>query len=45
NKHTIFGEVADQASRDVVDKIATVATGPGDRPVEPVIIESVVIED
>jgi peptidyl-prolyl cis-trans isomerase A (cyclophilin A) len=45
NKHTIFGEVADQASRDVVDKIATVATGPGDRPLEPVVIESVVIED
>ena len=44
NKHTIFGEVADQASRDVVDKIATVATGPGDRPLEPVVIESVVIE-
>ena len=43
-KHTIFGEVADQASRDIVDKIATVATGPGDRPLEPVIIESVVIE-
>lgn len=44
NKHTIFGEVADQASRDIVDKIATVATGPGDRPLEPVVIESVVIE-
>ena len=44
NKHTIFGEVADQASRDVVDKIATVATGLGDRPLEPVIIESVVVE-
>ena len=43
-KHTIFGEVADQASRDIVDKIATVATGPGDRPLEPVVIESVVIE-
>ena len=40
-KHTIFGEVADQASRDVVDAIATTATGPGDRPVEPVVIESV----
>jgi peptidyl-prolyl cis-trans isomerase A (cyclophilin A) len=26
-KHTIFGEVADQASRDVVDKIGAVATG------------------
>jgi peptidyl-prolyl cis-trans isomerase A (cyclophilin A) len=40
-KHTIFGEVADQASRDVVDAIATTAVGPGDRPVEPVVIESV----
>jgi len=43
-KHTIFGEVADQASRDVVDAIATTATGPMDRPVEPVVIESVTIE-
>ena len=40
-KHTILGEVADQAGRDVVDAIATTATGPGDRPVEPVVIESV----
>jgi peptidyl-prolyl cis-trans isomerase A (cyclophilin A) len=43
NKHTIFGEVADQASRDVVDAIATTRTGGGDRPVEPVVIESVEI--
>ena len=28
-KHTIFGEVADQASRDVVDAIETTPTGPG----------------
>ena len=40
-KHTIFGEVADQSSRDVVDAIAGVRTGGGDRPVEPVVIESV----
>jgi peptidyl-prolyl cis-trans isomerase A (cyclophilin A) len=40
-KHTIFGEVADQAGRDVVDAIAAVQTGPMDRPVEPVVIESV----
>ncbi|HSP74919.1 MAG TPA: peptidylprolyl isomerase [Cryobacterium sp.] len=40
-KHTIFGEVADQAGRDVVDAIGTAATGPGDRPKEPVVIESV----
>jgi peptidyl-prolyl cis-trans isomerase A (cyclophilin A) len=44
NRHTIFGEVADQASRDVVDAIGTTATGPGDRPVEPVVIETVEIE-
>ena len=43
-KHTIFGEVSDQASRDVVDAIATTPTGAGDRPVEPVIIETVEIE-
>jgi peptidyl-prolyl cis-trans isomerase A (cyclophilin A) len=42
-KHTIFGEVADQASRDVVDAIATTQTGPMDRPVEPVVINSVEI--
>ncbi|HET6151657.1 MAG TPA: peptidylprolyl isomerase [Marmoricola sp.] len=43
NKHTIFGEVADQESRDVVDAIGTTAVGAGDRPVEPVVIESVEI--
>jgi peptidyl-prolyl cis-trans isomerase A (cyclophilin A) len=43
NKHTIFGEVADQESRDIVDAIASTATGAGDRPVEPVVIESVEI--
>ena len=40
-KHTIFGEVADQASRDVVDAIAAVPTGANDKPVEPVVIERV----
>jgi peptidyl-prolyl cis-trans isomerase A (cyclophilin A) len=43
-RHTIFGEVADQASRDVVDAIAATPTGPGDRPKTDVVIESVVIE-
>jgi peptidyl-prolyl cis-trans isomerase A (cyclophilin A) len=43
NKHTIFGEVADQAGRDVVDSIGGTATAAGDRPVEPVVIESVEI--
>jgi peptidyl-prolyl cis-trans isomerase A (cyclophilin A) len=44
-RHSIFGEVADQASRDVVDKIAAVRVGRGDRPVEPVVIESVTVAD
>ncbi len=42
-KHTIFGEVADQASRDVVDVIAGVPTGQMDRPVSDVVIESVTV--
>lgn len=43
-RHTIFGEVADQASRDVVSAIAKVRTGRGDRPVERVVITSVDVE-
>ncbi len=42
-KHTIFGEVADQESRDVVDAIGTTKVGPGDRPAEPITINSVTI--
>ena len=42
-KHTIFGEVADQTSRDVVDAIAAVETGAMDRPVNDVVIESVTV--
>ncbi|HKG51154.1 MAG TPA: peptidylprolyl isomerase [Actinomycetales bacterium] len=42
-KHTIFGEVSDQNGRDVVDAIAAVQTGAGDRPVEPVTIERVTV--
>ena len=44
-KHTIFGEVADQSSRDVVDAIAAVKTGRNDKPVEPVVIEKVTISE
>ena len=40
-KHTIFGEVADDASKKVVDEIANVKTGRMDRPVEDVVIESI----
>ncbi len=44
-KHTIFGEVTDAASQKVVDSIATTQTNPRtDRPVNDVVIESVVVE-
>jgi peptidyl-prolyl cis-trans isomerase A (cyclophilin A) len=43
-KHTVFGEVADDVSKRVVDKIATVATDHRDRPLDDVIIESITIE-
>ena len=43
-KHTVFGEVADDVSRDVVDQIAAVETGPNDKPKADVIIESVTVE-
>ena len=44
NRHTIFGEVADDDSRKVVDAISATPTGAGDRPVDPVVIESVTVE-
>jgi len=44
-KHTIFGEVTDEASRKVVDEIAKVPTGRMDRPVEPVVINSVEVTE
>ena len=44
-KHTIFGKVADDASRAVVDAIATAPTRPGDRPVQDITLTSVTIED
>ena len=42
-KHSIFGEVADQESRDVVDAIAAVETAPGDRPKADVVMSSIEI--
>ena len=44
NRHTIFGEVADEESRKVVDAISATPTGAGDKPVDPVVIESVTVE-
>lgn len=43
-KHTVFGEVVDEVSRRVVDKIAAVATDASDRPFDDVVIESITIE-
>jgi peptidyl-prolyl cis-trans isomerase A (cyclophilin A) len=44
-KHTIFGKVVDQASRAVVDKIGSTATGAMDRPVEDITINSVTVSE
>jgi peptidyl-prolyl cis-trans isomerase A (cyclophilin A) len=44
-KHTIFGEVADEASRAVVDAIAIVPTGAMDRPSDDVVITGITVTD
>ena len=44
-KHTIFGEVADQASREVVEAIISTPVGRGDRPVEDVVINTITVEE
>jgi peptidyl-prolyl cis-trans isomerase A (cyclophilin A) len=43
-KHTIFGEVADDESRAVVDAIEGVPTDGRDKPVEDVVINSIDVE-
>ncbi|KPC82255.1 MULTISPECIES: peptidylprolyl isomerase [Streptomyces] len=44
-KHTIFGEVVGEAGKKVVDTIAAAPTNPRtDRPLQDVVIESVVVE-
>ena len=42
-RHTIFGEVTDADSQQVVDAIATTSTDGNDRPTDPVVIESITI--
>lgn len=44
NRHTIFGEVTDEASQKVVAELSQVRTGRMDRPVEDVVIESIDFE-
>jgi len=41
-RHTVFGKVVE--GQDVVEKISDVETGPGDKPVEDVVIEDVVVD-
>lgn len=44
-RHTVFGQLRDEASYAVLDAIAAVETGAMDKPVEDVIIERIEIED
>ena len=44
-RHTVFGQLADKASYEVLDAIAGVETGAMDKPVEDVVIETIEIED
>ena len=43
--HTIFGEVTDEESKRVVDEIEGVPTNGRDVPLEPVVIETIVIDE
>jgi peptidyl-prolyl cis-trans isomerase A (cyclophilin A) len=42
NRHSVFGEV--ESGMDVVRKIGSTKTGPGDRPVKDVVIQTIKIE-
>jgi cyclophilin family peptidyl-prolyl cis-trans isomerase len=42
-KHTVFGQVV--SGQDVVDRISLVERDPRDRPLEPVLIESIDLDD
>ncbi|EHJ52352.1 Cof-type HAD-IIB family hydrolase [Streptococcus macacae] len=45
-RHTVFGQLVDQSSYETLDKIAETPTGPADKPVDDVRIESIqVIND
>ena len=44
-RHTVFGQLMDEASYQVLDTIAAVETGAMDKPKEDVVMESIDIED
>jgi len=44
-RHTVFGQLLDEASYKVLDEIAAVETDYADRPKEPVIIKSISLEE
>ena len=44
-KHTIFGEVADEESKRVVDAIEAVDTDGRDKPLKDVVIESITVDE
>lgn len=44
-RHTVFGQLADEASYKVLDAIAGVETGAMDKPVDDVVIKTIEIED
>jgi peptidyl-prolyl cis-trans isomerase A (cyclophilin A) len=44
-KHTIFGVVADDESKETVKKIESVKKDARDRPIEPVVLNSVTIDE
>ncbi|MHA7282485.1 peptidylprolyl isomerase [Arthrobacter sp. TMS2-4] len=43
-KHTIFGDVTDEKSREVVEKLNSIATDMRDKPLEDVVIKSITVE-
>lgn len=44
-RHTVFGQLADEASYQVLDNIAAVETGAQDKPKEDVVIEAIEVFD
>ena len=45
HRHTVFGQLVDEASYKVLDEIASVEVGAQDKPLEDVVIETVEVAD